>query len=88
MSLVISYAAAIYGIILFIFFLITRGTLRKAVLSGDERQKFLFYRASYDGLIAGLFGYIVVRGLDLIIPSSFPDCSSLYNPLYKLPNPH
>ena len=69
MSLVTFYLTLAYGIILLLFFLVTRGSLRKVVISGDERQKFLFYRASYDGLIAGFFGYIVVRGLDMIMHS-------------------
>jgi len=51
---------AIYSIILLIIFAIFVVKLRKVKRGGDERQIAIFYRASFDGMLGGIFGYLVV----------------------------
>ncbi len=40
--------------------------LRKVKRKGDERQISLFYRASYDGMLGGILGYLTVIFLKIL----------------------
>ncbi|RKZ31679.1 hypothetical protein DRQ36_01280 [bacterium] len=49
----------IYALVLFIIFIWLALELRKVKRNGDERQIAIFYRASYDGMLGGIFGFVV-----------------------------
>lgn len=57
---------AIYSIVLLIVFGFLVAKLRKVKRRGDERQISLFYRASYDGMLGGILGYLVVIFLKVL----------------------
>lgn len=50
---------AIYSVVLLIIFGFLVVKLRKVKRKGDERQIALFYRASYDGMLGGILGYLI-----------------------------
>jgi len=51
---------AVYSLILLVVFVILIIKLRNVKRTGDERQIALFYRSSYDGMLGGIFGYLIV----------------------------
>jgi hypothetical protein len=50
---------AIYSVILLVLFIFFVVKLRKVKREGDERQIALFYRSSFDGMLGGIFGYLL-----------------------------
>lgn len=50
----------VYSLILLAVFLILVLDLRKIKRRGDERQTAVFYRSSYDGMLGGILGYLVL----------------------------
>lgn len=57
---------AIYSVILLVLFIFFVVKLRKVKRDGDERQIALFYRSSFDGMLGGIFGYLLAVILKLL----------------------
>ena len=62
----------VYSLILLVVFARLVIGLRKVKRSGDERQISFFYRASFDGMLGGILGYLVMILLKILVKLGVP----------------
>jgi len=63
----INILLAFYALVLFGFLIYGIVELRRVKKSGDDRQIAIFYRASFDGLIGGILGYLITVFFNLLV---------------------